>query len=319
MPTIALALNREIITEEILTTIKSSSPNYDVLISRDIDEFKERLNDIEIAVGNFPVRLLKNASKLKWFQQWGAGVDWLAKHPEVQQSDLVITNASGVHPVQITEHVFAFLLAFARQIPKSHKAQQEKDWLKFEHNDVFELEGKTMLVVGVGAIGKRIAQIAAAFGMKVIGMKRHPIPTEGIDEMLSPNDLHKALAESDVIALTIPLTLETKDFIAKEELGLMKDDACLINIGRGGTINELDLADALAAGKFRGVGLDVFEHEPLDSESALWNYERVLITAHYSGLSPKYDERAFKIFLENLRRYHAKEKLLNIVDKELGY
>lgn len=319
MPTLALALNESILSSDILDRIKSLSPNYDLLISRDSDELKSKLADIEIAVGNFPQALLKDAPKLRWFQQWGAGADWLQKQPELQSKELIITNASGVHPVQITEHVFAMLLAFARQLPKSYAAQQEHKWLELNHKDVFELEGKTMLVVGVGAIGERIAQIASAFGMRVMGMKRHPKPINGIEKMFGPEDLHAVLGEADVVVLTLPLTSETKNFIGKRELELMKDDACLINIGRGGTIDEDALAQALSSGKFLGIGLDVFEEEPLAQRSPLWQFERVMVTAHYSGLSPRYDKRAFEIFFENLKRYHAKEKLMNVVDKALGY
>ena len=127
------------------------------------------------------------------------------------------------------------------------------------------------------------------------------------------------LSEADAVVLTVPLTDETYHFLGERELALMKDEAVIINIGRGGTIDEAALLGALAAGKFRGVGLDVFEDEPLPQDSPLWTQERIVITAHYAGASPHYQERAFRIFLDNLRRYLDGKDLVNVVDKRLGY
>lgn len=295
------------------------APTYDVLISRDREELEQKLGGIEIVAGSFPRDLFKDA-KIRWFQQWGAGADWLQRYPEVVKSDLTITNTSGIHPIQITEHVFAMLLAFARQLPKSYAAQQKSEWTKFTHGDLFELSEKTMLIVGLGAIGERTAKLAQAFGMRVIGMKRSVEKSAAyVDKMVGPDALHQVLPEADVIVLTIPLTDETKNFIAAEELELMKDNACLINIGRGGTIDEEALCEVLEQGKLSGVGLDVFEEEPLPETSPLWTQERVIITPHYAGLSPHYDERAFEIFLENLGRYVEGQELTHVVDKSLGY
>lgn len=320
MPTLAVGLDEDMISPKTLEQIKTLAPNYDLLISKDEEEITGRLEDIEIAVASIPRNLFKDMPNLRWFQQWGAGADWLQNYPDVVKSNIVVTNASGVHPVQITEHVFAMLLGFARQLPKSYRAQRKKEWLKFNHNDMFELEGKIMLIVGVGAIGERLALMANAFGMTVVGMKRQPDTTvPGIEMMVGPDALHKVLPEADVVVMTIPLTNATKNFIAEEELELMKDDAVLINIGRGGTVDEDALLEYLEQGKLSGVGLDVFQQEPLPETSPLWNQERVIITAHYAGLSPRYDERAFAIFLDNLERYVKGEGLRNVVDKDLGY
>lgn len=320
MPTLLLAHRKSALDPNVISQIKTSCPDYKLLITKDAEEMKAHLDDIEIIVGNIPVALVKNMPKLRWLQQWGAGADWLQKHPEAKEKDFILTNASGVHPVQITEHVFAFLLSFARQLPQSYEAQKQNTWQKFSHADVFELEGQTMLIVGVGAIGERIAKVATAFGMKVVGVKRHLSQAiEGVNTLISPDDLDEALPAADVVVLTVPLTPETSNLMGKKELELMKEDACLINIGRGGTIDESALLEVLKQGKLRGVGLDVFEQEPLAPESGLWNADRVLITPHYSGLSPRYDERAFAIFFENLKRYKAGEPLINVVNKDLGY
>ena len=320
MPTIAIGLARASISEEHLEASKYICPDYRIVISTDEDDLKKHLDDIEIALAKIPRSLLYDLPKLRWLQQWGAGADWLQQYPELRAKDFIITTASGVHPIQITEHVFALLRSFARQLVRSHEAQRDNKWLKYQHSDVFELEGKTMLIVGVGAIGERIAKVSRAFGMRVVGTRRHADQeSQNVDEMVKTNAIHSVLPEADVIVLTLPLTEETRNYIAAKELELMKEDACLINIGRGGTIDEGALARVLEQGKLRGVGLDVFEEEPLAETSPLWAMDRVIITPHYSGLSPRYDERAMDIFLENLRSYQANKPLINVVNKELGY
>ena len=318
MPAIAIGLNQDAFKPEQLEELKTLSAAYDVLFGREEKEINQHREAIEIAF-HLPQAQVASLPNLRWFQQWGAGADWLQRYPELKNSKLIITKASGVHPVQITEHVFALLLAFARQLPKSFATQQKSHWRKFSHDEVFELADKTMLILGVGAIGERIARVAQAFGMKLFGIKRQAKPVAGIERMLAPADLHRVLPEADVVVITLPLTPETRNFISRKELELMKADACLINIGRGGLIDEDALLNVLKQGKLRGVGLDVFEQEPLASTSPLWQQERVIITSHYAGLSPNYHKRVIRLFLENLKRYRAKEALLNVVDKTLGY
>jgi phosphoglycerate dehydrogenase-like enzyme len=320
MPILLLALNQHQLPEGVLEEVKTLAKGYKVIVTTDKSEIQKHLADLEIAVGGFPRELLTEAPNLKWFQQWGAGADWLRHNPEVRERDFILTNASGVHPVQISEHIFALLLGFARGLPSAYQAQQERRWLPMKEEAVFELYGQTMLLVGVGAIGERTAHLARAFGMRVIGVKRDPSQKVAeIETMVALKDLERVLSEADVVVLTVPLTDETYHFIGKSELALMKEDAVLINIGRGGTIDEVALLGALEAGKFRGVGLDVFEDEPLPKDSPLWTQERVVITAHYAGASPHYHQRAFRIFLGNLGRYLDGKDLVNVVDKRLGY
>jgi phosphoglycerate dehydrogenase-like enzyme len=320
MPTLLLALKPDEVPKNALDEVKSLATGYRVVVTTDKSEIETHLDDLEIAVGSFPRELLKDSAKLKWFQQWGAGADWLRKEAELRERDFILTNASGVHPVQISEHIFALLLGFARGLPNAYRAQAQGTWQPQTNHDVVELHGKTMLLVGVGAIGERTAKLARTFGMRVVGVRRDPTHTvEGIDPMVGLEDFQPLLSGADVVVLTIPLTDETYHLMGEWELALMKEDSILINIGRGGTIDEAALLSALEAGKFRGVGLDVFEDEPLPQTSPLWSQERVVITAHYAGASPQYHERAFKIFLDNLKRYLEGKDLSNVVDKRLGY
>ena len=320
MPTLLIALEQSDLPDGVLAEIKALAPGHDVHVTKDRTEIERHLADIDIAVGSFPRDLIAKAPELKWFQQWGAGADWLRDYPEAQAKEFVLTNASGVHPIQISEHIFALLLAFARQLPQALQAQQAEQWRGFGNREVLELYGKTLLLVGVGAIGERTAKVAQAFGMRVVGLRRDPSRgARGVDRMVGTERLHEVLPEADMVVLTVPLTDETYHLLGKHELDMMKDDACLVNIGRGGTIDEAALVEVLESGKLTGVGLDVFEEEPLATDSPLWNQARVVLTAHYAGASPQYDERAFQIFLDNLKRYQAGKELGNKVDKDLGY
>jgi phosphoglycerate dehydrogenase-like enzyme len=212
------------------------------------------------------------------------------------------------------------LLAFARRLPFAFRAQSRRQWRAPEGDNTFELAGQTVLIVGVGAIGERTAELCRALGMRVLGVRRSPENgVSGVEHMFAPADLLEALPEADFVVLTVPLTEETRGLIGPEELRTMQPSAYLINIGRGGTVQTDALVQALQAGQIAGAGLDVTDPEPLPEDSPLWDMPNVIITAHYSGSTPKYDERAMQIFKDNLRRYLAGEELQNQVDIELGY
>jgi phosphoglycerate dehydrogenase-like enzyme len=172
----------------------------------------------------------------------------------------------------------------------------------------------------VGAIGEYTAKIAHALGMRVIGVRRDAdSDVPGIETMYSNDELLDVLPQADVVVLTIPLTSETEGLIDEQALRVMKPSAYLINIGRGGTVDEPALIRALQEGRLAGAGLDVFAEEPLPADSPLWTMENVIITPHSAGATPHYHERAMGIFLDNLRRYVAGEELQNVVDKRRGY
>src|SRR5690606_33393510 len=238
---------------------------------------------IAIAAGGVPHALLSAMPRLRWFQQWGAGADWLLRYPEVQELPFVLTSASGVHAIPISEHILALLFAFARRLPQAFRFQQGRRWGAPDWDHLFELAGKTLLLIGVGAIGARTAQVAAALEMHVIGVRRDPGRTApGVSEMHAPDALLDLLPRADFVVLTLPLTPETQTLITARELARMKSSAIIVNIGRGGTIDEPALIDALAAGRIGGAGLDVFAEEPLPADSPLWGMDNVIITCHYA-------------------------------------
>lgn len=322
-PTILLAFEPDRFSEAQLGEVRNAAPDMRILLTDDREEIEELLDDVEIAAGGFPRELLSRASNLRWFQQWGAGADWMLDYPEAADSDFVLTNASGVHPIPISEHILAFLLAFARGLHQAVRAQERREWRpgrEYLRDGVLELAGKTMLLIGTGAIGERTAEIASALGVRVLGVRRDPsISVPAVEAVFGPNKLLDLLPESDFVVLTVPLTHETRGMIGEQELQAMKSTAYIVNIGRGGTIQENALVRALQEGWIAGAGLDVFETEPLPDDSPLWEMDNVIITSHYSGLTPRYHERALAIFLDNLRRYRGGEPLRNVVDKQLGY
>ena len=164
MSTILLSFEPDKLRDEWVAQIRATAPDMDILVSRDRDEIEAALDEIEIAVLSFPRDLLPKAHNLRWFQQWSAGADWLLQHPEAVDLDFVLTSTSGMHAIPISEHIFALLLAFARRIDQSVQCQARREWMPYEQKEtVFELAGKTMALIGVGAIGERTAQVAGAY------------------------------------------------------------------------------------------------------------------------------------------------------------
>ncbi len=308
------------VDDELRAEIQRRAPGLRLLVSDDRAEIEAVLDRIEVAARRLPHDLLLQAENLHWYQQWGAGADWLARYPQAVAMDFVLTNASGVHPIQITEHIFALLLAFARGLPRAVQSQAQREWDRAEGGNIFELYGKTMLLVGVGAIGERTAEVAAAMGMRVLGIRRHASePAPHVEAMYGPDRLLDLLPGADFVVLTVPLTAETRGMFGRREFQAMKPTTYIVNIGRGGTIDETALVEAINSGQIAGAGLDVFETEPLPADSPLWTTPNVIVTAHYAGRTPRYEERARAIFLDNLERYAAGQPLRNVVDKKLGY
>lgn len=274
------------------------------------------------------------APDLRWVQGHFAGVESFLAHPLL--SKVTLTTSSGIHATPIAEYVMLMCLAFGHRLPNMLQHQQRSEWP--EHRwQLFvsrELRAATLGVVGYGSIGREVARLAKAFGMRVLATKRNvqqaddrgwQIPEVGdptaaqVDRLYAPEALHSMLAECDYVAVTVPLTPETRHLIGVHELKSMKSDAVLINIARGGVIDEAALIEALRSNTIGGAALDVFEQEPLPADSPLWKLPNVILSPHVSGFTPHYDERAMTLFAENLRRYVSGEPLLNVVDLSKGY
>jgi phosphoglycerate dehydrogenase-like enzyme len=320
MNSILVMVSKQDISESHIQEIQRLAPDRNVIVSDNPTEIAPLMDEVEIATGWVPRDVLSGLKNLRWFQQWGAGADWLFKYPEYMEKDFILTNVSGLHAIPISEHIISLVLALGRDLSKAIQAQAKREWTGHEDFKVFELPGKTMVLVGVGAIGERTAEIATSLGMRVFGIRRNPDrPANGVEAIFAPSQLPELLPHADFLVITAPLTSETRGIIGDPELRAMPSSAYIINIGRGGIIDESALVHALKDGWIAGAGLDVFENEPLLPDSPLWDMDNVIITPHYAGKTPYYAARAIEIFINNLQRYQAEEPMVNLVDKALGY
>ncbi len=279
---------------------------------------------------------IKNLTpSLKWIQLLSAGADHVLGGA-IKGDSIPLATASGIHATPIAEYTLGSMLAYAHRIHLAIRAQGRHEWLRSGAfmGSVDEIRGQTLGIIGYGSIGRETARLAAAFGMTVLALKRSPAdrsdpgwcpPGLGDPEgniparFFGPDDREAILRESDYVSVTLPRTEHTLKFIGEREFAAMKPGAYLVNIGRGEVIDEVAMAKALSAAKIGGAGLDVFEHEPLETTSPLWDLENVILTPHISGANRGYMDKACELFAENLKRFTANRPLLNLVDPQLGY
>ena len=262
--------------------------------------------------------------RLRWLQFWSAGVDGKLS-PELLAAErgIAVCTGSGVHASSCAEHVLALMLAFARGLPRAFAAQQARDWRA--RRDIadrqFDLEGKTAGIVGAGTIGQTIGARCQAFGMRTLGLRRNPSrPAHGIDLMLPHLRYHDLILESDFVVLALPLTPDTRLMFGEDEIEIIRRSAHVINIGRGGLIDETWLLKALQNRWIAGAGLDVFADEPLPSSSPFWSLPNVIVTPHVGGgEGPRFWTRFAHLAADQANRLLRGEPLRNRVDPALGY
>jgi phosphoglycerate dehydrogenase-like enzyme len=261
------------------------------------------------------------AFDLRWAQSWSAGVDRYITMPDLMARDeIVLTNMKGMYGPVIAEHVFAMLLSMTRDLEFYMDAGRRGEWKRGDGSAMGALQGRTMLVVGLGGIGSEIAMRAHAFGMRVLATARSERPAPPYVEVLgTAADMPDLLPEADVVVLAVPLTDQTRHMINRETIDMMKDGAWLVNIARGAVIDTDALVDALDSGKIEAAFLDVTDPEPLPDGHTLWGRDNVLITPHVAARAELSAERRWALIRENMRRFGAGEPLLNVVDKDAGY
>jgi phosphoglycerate dehydrogenase-like enzyme len=291
------------------------------MITREKDDLEKVLDKIEIGAGDFPQDLILKAPVFAWCHQWFAGADWLNNYPGAKELPFQLTNVSGIHGAQMTEHLLGLLIAWYRKFPYVFASQQQHKWDDSIYRITELLAGKTMVILGLGVIGGHVAKIADAFDVHVIGVRRtaaEDLP-KGVEKIVSFKQMFDVLPEADIVVDILPCTAETAGLMNAKAFSAMKKTAIFANIGRGPTVNENDLVEAIRGKTIAGAVLDVTVEEPLPPESPLWTIPEIIITPHYSGTHPDYDELAFQVFLDNLKRYVKGEPLRNVVDKNLGY
>jgi phosphoglycerate dehydrogenase-like enzyme len=286
---------------------------------------EEHLSDAEIL---FTISLRAEqfacARKLRWVHAPTAAVHQLL-FPEIVNSDVVLTNSREVHGPVVGEHVMALIFALAKKIPQATVLQSKAIW---GQNAIWsdgphpqEIAGATLGLIGIGSIGRRVAEMASALGMRVLAVRQRVEKgcPPGVEAVFPPSGLDELLRQADYVVVAAPLIPETHHLIDAARLAVMKPSAYLINVGRGLQVDDAALVEALRTRRIAGAALDVFEHEPLPVDSPLWNAERLLITPHTAGMTEKLWHRHYDLFSDNLRRYLTGQPLLLVVDKQKGY
>jgi phosphoglycerate dehydrogenase-like enzyme len=276
---------------------------------------------IEICYSALPPALWEKARNLAWLQMKWAGVDTLLALPQVMAHPATITNVH-IHGGAMAEHLWGMALMLTRNLKHAVIRQGEQRWDESLREGLATLAGKTLCIAGMGSIGESCAAVGKTLGMRVVGIRRSSsagtAAATHADEIVGPERRLDALARSRLIMVLLPDTKETRGFIGREELSVMKG-AFLVNGGRGRSIDTPALLEALRSGNVRGAGLDVTDPEPLPPGHPLWLMPNVIITPHYAGNHPGYDGEAFAAFLDNLGRWARGEPLRNVVDRSAGY
>ena len=325
--------------EELLNRLKSISPKLNVnsvLAAQAADIPAEIWARTEILYAANVLPSPEQVPALRWVQFHFAGIDRYRDHPLLQKEGLLVTTLSGAAMSQMAEYVLTMLLALGRKLPALSLSQKKAEWPKDRHERFapFELRGKTVGMIGYGSIARQAARLLQAFGVTVLAAKYNAKQTqdhgyvfEGLGDpqgdfahRIYPfQAIASMLKECHFVVITVPLTEQTRGLIGAQALNALKPGAYIVDISRGGVLDQVAFIEALKSGKLAGAALDVFPEEPLPASSPLWQIPNVIITPHVSGSSTHYDERAVALFSENLHRYLGGLPLYNLFDRDRGY
>ena len=296
-----------------LDTLRREAPDVELIVGTEAEVLRPdapRCDAVLVApwFGSLLVELWRELANVRWIHAISAGVEFLPFDLLRRRSTILVTNSRGLYADALGEFAIAAMLWFAKDLRRLVRNQDARKW---ERYTVERLSGKTAGIIGYGGIGRAIGTRAAALGMRVIGVGRR--------QAFGEPTIEDAMTQSDYVVLSAPLTPRTFRFISRERIALMKPSAVLINVGRGKTVDEEALVDALQNKRIRGAALDVFEQEPLPPEHPLWALDNVLISPHTADSTSDVHERAMQFFIENLRRFRAGEALENVVDTAEQY
>ena len=290
----------------------------------DFHRLSEEIADAEVFIGwQLRPQQFEAARNLRWIHATTAAVDQLM-FPELIASDIRLTNSTDIHGPVVAEHAIAMLFALAKGMPLACKYQTQHRWgqqdLWSSEMRPREVAGSTLGIIGLGAIGRHCVALAKGLGMRVLAVRDHPERgSEGADRVYGTGQLSEMLAESEYVLLAAPLTRKTEALFNDRTFATMRGDAYFLNVSRGALVDETALERALRSNRIRAAALDVFQTEPLPSDSPLWSLENLLITPHTAALTDKLWERHYTRMSENLKRYIGGEPLLGEVDKQKGY
>ena len=314
--TITTVYTTNLPAELIRAPLAAHIPDVTVIALNSPEEFEAAAPDIEYLFALLPFRgLWAKAPKLKLVQIISTGVDSLLPAADLPEH-VKISNARGVHGVQMGEFALMMMLDFAKNGPRIRQQHADKNWNMFTPTN---LSGKTCGIIGLGAVGEAIAARASAMGMNVIATQRTPKSSDHVSEILSPDQTAELVARSDYVVLVVPLTDDTRDLFDAEMIARMKPDAVMVNLSRGGIVNEDALVQALKDGTIKGAAIDVFEQEPLPSDSPFWTTPNTLLTPHMAASDSNYVPMVVDILAENMKRIKNGQPLVNEVDRYRGY
>lgn len=306
------------LTPEQVERVLDVAGDNEVIVPRTPEAAMEAVADAEVIFGDLPLDLLDAAPHIKWVQSVGAGVDKIAEH--LRGRDVAITGAKGVVGPQLAEHAFALLLGLTRGVAM---AIRRPGWehRKEIRQTQWELTDRTICIVGLGGAGQALAKRARGFEFaKIIALEPNPAASaEFVDELRHPDDIDLVLPKADVVVLTVPLTPDNVGLFGAQRFAVMKPGAILINVSRGGLVQESPLVEALQSGHLGGAGLDVVPVEPLPTGHPLWSMPNVIITPHNAGGSPRRADRVVDGFAANLGRYLAGDPLDGLHDPARGF
>jgi phosphoglycerate dehydrogenase-like enzyme len=301
---------------EVEAMLKNAPAEVEINLLPSGEKLADHLAGVEIIYGHIGEADLPNAASLRWVQQPHAGVEGFM-YPAFKASDVILTNCRGLYGTQISEHAFALLLSLTRQIPAQLEFMKQKHW---ERVPCIELAGMTMGILGLGGIGRAIAERAKIFQFRVIAVDAEPIEKpDTVDQLGKLDWLGEFMSQSNVVMVCCPSTPETHKLLSHEQFNRLPDGSYLVNVSRGKVIDEEALIAALRSGKLAGAGLDVTYTEPCPPDSPLWTEPNIILTSHSAGSSQHVRVRAMQLFVDNLHRYVKGEPLVNVVDKAKGY
>lgn len=284
------------------TELRDRLPDHEVVHARSREEEQREIQDATVATGpEFDASLLDDAADLRLFAGAYAGHAHLPLD-ELQESGVAVTNAAGIHAPNVAEHVVGSLLGFARCSREGWRREQQREWRPY---DVGELAGSTVTVVGLGSIGRAVVDRLSAFDVETVGIRASPEKGGPADVVRGPDALNDALAETDHVVLTCPLTEATRGLIGESEFRSLPPHAVLVNVARGPVVDTEALVSTLQRGRLGGAALDVTDPEPLPPDHPLWTFENVQITPHVAGATPHYYERLADLVAENVERAAA--------------
>ena len=304
-----------------LENIFDADVDVELIIVPTLSDAMRYAGDVDAIVGFCDAELFSLAPKLVWVQIYSAGAERCLPVAEINSGDVMMSNMQKMGSPVISEHAIAMMLSLARNLPQFVHRMRDGVWDRSDEakDGMMPIAGKTLLVVGLGGIGSEVARLGDALGMRVVGTRNSSRSGPAfVDYVGLSHELHELAADADVVVNALPLTAATKGKFDTAFFAAVKENAIFINVGRGQTVDTAALLAALESGHLSGAGLDVTDPEPLPGEHALWQLENVIITPHVAGSGGEL-QRHRTLLAENLRRYIAGDRLLNVVDPKKGY